>query len=141
MRLESGARQGPPPSGAIWIGKDLASRLALKVGSQVKFGEKAFLIDGIIAEEPDRLGEGFTLGPVAIIGLSDLPATRLIQPGSLYESQYPLRLLGRAHPEAVGKALTAEFHDPGWRSEVRRVRQVCVSTCRFRWTTDNTNKK
>src|SRR3546814_7994196 len=43
MRLESGARQGPPPSGAIWIGKDLASRLALKVGSQVKFGEKAFL--------------------------------------------------------------------------------------------------
>src|SRR3546814_17199193 len=58
MRLESGARQGPPPSGAIWIGKDLASRLALKFGSQVKFGEQAFLIDGIIAEEPDRLGEG-----------------------------------------------------------------------------------
>src|SRR3546814_9476096 len=114
MRLESGARQGPPPSGAIWIGKDLASRLALKVGSQVKFGEKAFLIDGIIAEEPDRLGEGFTLGPVAIIGLSDLPATRLIQPGSLYESKYHLRLPGSANPEAVGKALTAEFPDAGW---------------------------
>src|SRR3546814_19411104 len=64
MRLESGARRGPPPSGAIWIGKDLASRLALKVGSQVKFGDKAFLIDGIIAEEPDRLGEGLTHGPV-----------------------------------------------------------------------------
>src|SRR3546814_3703823 len=40
MRLESGARQGPPPSGAIWIGKDLASRLALKVGSQVKRSEE-----------------------------------------------------------------------------------------------------
>src|SRR3546814_6340518 len=40
MRLESGARQGPPSSGAIWIGKDLATRLDLKVGERVKFGEK-----------------------------------------------------------------------------------------------------
>lgn len=114
MRLESGARHGPPPPGSAWIGKDLASRLDLKVGSRVKFGEKAFLVDGIIADEPDRLGEGFTLGPVAIIGLSDLPATRLIQPGSLYESKYRLRLPGSADPEAVGKRLTAAFPDAGW---------------------------
>lgn len=114
MRLESGARRGPPPAGAIWIGKDLASRLDLKVGGQVKFGEKAFLIDGIIAEEPDRLGEGFTLGPVAIIGLDDLPATQLIQPGSLFESKYRVRLPAGANPDAVGKALTAQFPDAGW---------------------------
>src|SRR3546814_20369365 len=114
MRLESGARQGPPPSGAIWIGKDLASRLALKVGSQVKFGEKAFLIDGIIAEEPDRLGEGFTLGPVAIIGLSDLPATQLIQPGRLYESKYRFRLPGSSNPQPVDTAMPAAFPESGW---------------------------
>ncbi|ABF52419.1 ABC transporter permease [Sphingopyxis alaskensis] len=114
LRLESGVRQGPPPPGAIWIGKDMASRLDLKVGGQVKFGDKSFLIDGIIAEEPDRLGEGFTLGPVAIIGLDDLPATRLIQPGSLYESKYRLRLPASADPEAVGEALTEQFPDAGW---------------------------
>jgi len=114
MRLESGARRGPPPAGSIWIGKDLASRLGLEVGNSVKFGEKAFVVGGIIADEPDRLGEGFTLGPVAIIGLSDLPATRLIQPGSLYESKYRLRLPGSADPEAVGKRLTAAFPDAGW---------------------------
>jgi len=114
MRLESGARRGPPPAGNIWIGKDLASRLDLEVGNSVKFGEKAFVVGGIIADEPDRLGEGFTLGPVAIIGLSDLPATRLIQPGSLYESKYRLRLPGSADPEAVGKRLTAAFPDAGW---------------------------
>ncbi len=114
MRLESGARQGPPPPGSIWIGKDLASRLDLEVGGGVKFGEKTFRIDGIIAEEPDRLGEGFTLGPVAIIGLADLPATQLIQPGSLYESKYRVRLPGSANPEAIGKALTAEFPEAGW---------------------------
>ncbi|HWT43312.1 MAG TPA: ABC transporter permease, partial [Sphingopyxis sp.] len=114
MRLESGARKGPPPPGGIWIGKDLASRLDLKVGGGVKFGEKTFRIDGIIAEEPDRLGEGFTLGPVAIIGLADLPATQLIQPGSLYESKYRVRLPDSANPEAVGKALTARFPEAGW---------------------------
>ncbi|MGQ3099963.1 MAG: ABC transporter permease [Sphingopyxis solisilvae] len=114
MRLESGTRRGPPPQDAIWVGKDLASRLDLKVGERVKFGEKAFLIDGIIAEEPDRLGEGFTLGPVAIIGLADLPATQLIQPGSLFESKYRVRLPDGANPEAVGKALTTEFPGAGW---------------------------
>ena len=114
MRLESGARRGPPPAGAIWIGKDLASRLDLKVGGNVKFGEKSFRIDGIISEEPDRLGEGFTLGPVAIIGLNDLAATQLIQPGSLYESKYRVRLPADAAPGAVGKRLTAEFPEAGW---------------------------
>lgn len=114
MRLESGVRQGPPPPGAIWIGADLASRLDLKLSERVKFGEKAFLIDGIIADEPDRLGEGFTLGPVAIIGLGDLPATQLIRPGSLYQSKYRIRLSGGADPVAVGKQLTSEFPGAGW---------------------------
>ncbi|WP_374393530.1 ABC transporter permease [Sphingopyxis sp.] len=114
MRLESGARRGAPPAGSIWIGKDLASRLGLTVGGDVKFGEKSFRIDGVIAEEPDRLGEGFTLGPVAIIGLGDLPATQLIQPGSLYESKYRVRLPASANPAAVGKALSARFPDAGW---------------------------
>lgn len=114
MRLESGVRRGPPPLGAIWVGKDLASRLDLDVGERVKFGDQSFLIDGIIADEPDRLGEGFTLGPVAIIGLADLPATQLIQPGSLFESKYRVRLPAGANPEAVGKALTAEFPGAGW---------------------------
>ena len=114
MRLDSGPREGTPSPGSIWIGKDLASRLDLKVGGDVKFGEKTFRIDGIIAEEPDRLGEGFTLGPVAIIGLGDLPATQLIQPGSLYESKYRVRLPANANPEAVGKRLTAQFPEAGW---------------------------
>ena len=104
MRLESGARRGPPPPGAIWIGKDLASRLDLSVGGAVKFGDKSFRIDGIIADEPDRLGEGF----------SDLAATQLIQPGSLCESKYRVRLPAGADPVAVGKRLSAAFPDAGW---------------------------
>ncbi|UNU43301.1 FtsX-like permease family protein [Sphingopyxis sp. YF1] len=114
MRLESGARRGPPPAGTIWVGKDFASRLDLSVDEAVKFGEKNFRIDGIIADEPDRLGEGFALGPVAIIGIADLDATRLIQPGSLYESKYRVRLPDDANPAAVGKALEKQFPGAGW---------------------------
>ncbi len=114
MRLDSGARKGSPPSGSIWIAPDLSSRLDLKVGGQVKFGEKSFRIDGIIAEEPDRLGEGFALGPVAIIGMDDLPATKLIQPGSLFESKYRIKLPATADPDTVGENLTAAFPDAGW---------------------------
>ncbi|PKP96176.1 MAG: ABC transporter permease, partial [Alphaproteobacteria bacterium HGW-Alphaproteobacteria-13] len=114
MRLESGARRGPPPPGTIWIGKDLAERLDLKIGGHVTFGDKSFRINGLIAEEPDRLGEGFTLGPVAIIALDDLPATRLIQPGSLYQSKYRLRLPDGTPPAAAARRLTAQFPDAGW---------------------------
>lgn len=114
LRLTSGTRRGPPPPGAIWIGSDLASRLDLKIGGAVKFGDTSFRIDGIIADEPDRLGEGFTLGPVAIIGLGDLAATQLIQPGSLYESKYRLRLPDGANPDEVRKNLTTAFPQAGW---------------------------
>ena len=114
LRLEEGARHGAPPPGRIWIGQDLASRLGLERESSVKFGEKTFVVEGIIADEPDRLGEGFTLGPVAIIGLGDLPATQLIQPGSLYESKYRIRLPTGADVKAAGKRLAAAFPDAGW---------------------------
>ncbi|SKB29256.1 putative ABC transport system permease protein [Sphingopyxis flava] len=114
LRLEKGARRGAPPPGRIWIGQDLASRLGLERDSSVKFGEMTFVVDGIVTDEPDRLGEGFTLGPVAIIGLLDLPATQLIQPGSLYESKYRVRLPIGADVEAARKRLAAAFPEAGW---------------------------
>ena len=47
--------------------------------------------------------------------MKDLPATRLVQPGSLYESKYRVRLPADADPAAIGKRLTAEFPDAGWK--------------------------
>jgi putative ABC transport system permease protein len=40
-------------------------------------------VGGVIADEPDRLGEGFTLGPVAILSREGMARTGLVQPGSL----------------------------------------------------------
>jgi putative ABC transport system permease protein len=80
----------------------------------VRFGEVPFRVNGIIAEEPDRLGEGFTVGPVAIIGLPSLPSTGLIQPGSMFESKYRIRLPVDADPTEVAKRLEAAFPSAGW---------------------------
>ncbi len=109
----AGIAKAPPP-GQIYIGPSLANRLELKTGDTVRFGEANFRISGIIKEEPDRLGEGFTVGPVAIIGIPSLPSTGLIQPGSMFESKYRIKLRADEDPSAVAKSLEAAFPSAGW---------------------------
>lgn len=114
FRLTSGPRQGPPPIGSTWIGTDLAQRMNLSTGEVLAFGEKSFRIDGIIADEPDRLGEGFTIGPVAIINMDDLPATQLIQPGSLFSAKYRIRLNANTVLPEQRRMLEAQSRERGW---------------------------
>ncbi|MEQ1538146.1 MAG: FtsX-like permease family protein, partial [Sphingorhabdus sp.] len=102
------------PANGIFIGPSLANRLDVKVGDNIRFGEAGFIITGIIKNEPDRLGEGFTVGPVAIIPLSQLPATGLIQPGSMFESKYRIKLRADEDPAGVTKQLTTAFPNAGW---------------------------
>lgn len=114
LTLADGKSAKAPGKGQIYIGKSLANRLDLKTGGNVRFGEANFTIAGIIAEEPDRLGEGFTVGPVAIIGMDSLGSTGLIQPGSMFESKYRIKLPASANPTAVGKTLESQFRSAGW---------------------------
>lgn len=114
IMLESGAAAGAPAPGSIWIGSDLANRLALKRGDAVRFGERSFTIADVLVEEPDRLGEGFTLGPVAIIGLGDLASTQLIQPGSMFESKYRIRTPATASLDALRGRVEAAAPEAGW---------------------------
>jgi putative ABC transport system permease protein len=101
------------PADPISISPALANRLAIKEGDKVKFGQTQFTVTAIIKEEPDRLGEGFTLGPVAIIGMQSLPSTQLIQPGSLYETKYRIKLPSTRDPVKAGEALKAQFPSAG----------------------------
>lgn len=114
LRLDDGRAVNAPAAGAIWISPELSGRLALENGDQVSFGEKSFKVAGIIKEEPDRLGEGFTIGPVAIINLADLDATRLIQPGSMFSGKYRIKLPSESAPDAVAEMLKQQFPAAGW---------------------------
>ena len=118
LRLADGRNVSAPPAGTAWIGAALAERMGARVGESVRLGSASFRVGGIIAEEPDRLGEGFTLGPVVIVALDGLTRTGLIQPGSLYQSKYRVRMAGGSPKDTV-EAFEKRFAEAGWETRTR----------------------
>ena len=110
FRLSAGTR---PRGMQVAIAPVLAERLGVGVGDRVRIGVATLTVAGIVAEEPDRLGSGFAFGPSAIVDMAGLNATRLEQPGSLYQSRYRL-LLPRQDAEQAGQRLVARFPGAGW---------------------------
>jgi putative ABC transport system permease protein len=103
----------------VAIGVELGDRLAVRPGDRIRIGEAELTVIGFIAEEPDRVGQGFTLGSTALVDRSGLEATGLVQPGSMFTSAYRLRLPDGADPEATGKRLTDRFKDGGYQVQDR----------------------
>lgn len=114
LRMASGAASARPSGNDVAIAPALAEKLNLSVGSQFRVGDAQLRVMGIIAEEPDRLGEGFTLGPVVMADRAAVDATGLIQPGSLYTSKYRVKLAAGVDPAQVTKSLSRRFAGAGW---------------------------
>lgn len=109
-----GARYSPLDPNHILIGDALAQRLDVGPGDRLRYGTADFTIAGIIADEPDRLGEGFTLGPVAIVSMDGLRRTGLIQPGSLYAAKYRIRLNPGFDAATVRTDMEKAHASDGW---------------------------
>jgi putative ABC transport system permease protein len=92
LTLKDGSVPPALQADTILVGQSLVDRLALSVGDDLRFGNATYRIVGIIGEEPDRVGEGFTLGPVALTSIEGVLRSGLVQPGSLYTSKYRVRL-------------------------------------------------
>lgn len=118
LRLADGRDVSAPSNDGVWIGASLADRMGLRVGETIRLGSANFRIGGIIADEPDRLGEGFTLGPVVIVSMDGLTRTGLIQPGSLYKTKYRVRMTDGS-PKAVVDAFEKRFAESGWETRTR----------------------
>ena len=101
------------------IGLALAERLSLRIGDRLRFGQADFQIRGIIEDEPDRISEGFTIGPVALVSLKGLRRTALLAPGSQFQSKYRLRLPQGADPDPVIERLKTRFETAGWEFQSR----------------------
>ncbi|KPF78582.1 ABC transporter permease [alpha proteobacterium AAP81b] len=117
FRLAGGGRLAP---GSAAIAPQLADRLGLKAGDRLAIGEAEFRIAGVVAEEPDKVGEGFGFGPGVIIGRDDLARTGLITLGSVYRTHYRIKL---APDVAIGPAvdrLRAALPDAGIQLTDRR---------------------
>ncbi len=128
LTLRSGKYAPLDPASTV-IGAGLADRLDLKPGDRIRFGEAEFTISGIILDEPDRLGEGFTLGPVALVSDLGIQRTGLIQPGSMYEAKYRVKVGPLADPAQSIARLKAEFPEAGL--ELRDRDRGAPGTARF----------
>ena len=63
LTLKDGRTVGQPPEGAAWIGEGVAARLGVDKGGTIALGALRLQVAGVIADEPDRLGEGMGLPP------------------------------------------------------------------------------
>ncbi len=118
LRLADGRNVSLPPADTAWIGPALAERTGVTTGDTLRLGSAGFRVGGIIADEPDRLGEGFTLGPVVIVSDAGLARTGLIQPGSLYSTKYRVRMTG-GDPKAAIDGFKKRFAEAGWETRTR----------------------
>jgi putative ABC transport system permease protein len=119
FRLQPGGLAARPSGTGVAIGPELADRLRVRIGDAIRIGNAELRVIGFIAEEPDRVGQGFTLGSTALVDRAGLAATGLIQPGSLYSNAYRLKLPAGAQVEQVSKRLAARFKDGGYQVQDR----------------------
>lgn len=70
----------------------LVDRLGMQIGDVFRLGTQDFVLTARLDHEPDDAGGGFALGPRTIVRTADLADSGLIQPGTLFETEYKLRL-------------------------------------------------
>ena len=91
-------------------------RMNMALGDRVKVGDVTVEVRGIIAREPDRGLNAFaSLGPRLMIPYEAVSASGLVQPGSLLNCEYRLRLPPGVSDVAVIDGLKSRFPDAGWR--------------------------
>jgi len=96
----------------------LLSRLNLKIGDTIKLGQADVVIADTIAAEPDRIAGGLAFGPRVLVSFDTLAATGLVQPGSLVQNAYRVKLAKAdlASAKAVVEEAKAKFPEAGWRA-------------------------
>ncbi|HXY95326.1 MAG TPA: FtsX-like permease family protein [Steroidobacteraceae bacterium] len=73
---------GIPAPGEAWPASKLLAAVGGSVGSQLTIGAASFRVTRVLISRPDQGGTFAELAPSLIMNAADLPATRLIQPGS-----------------------------------------------------------
>ncbi len=127
--LSDGRTVGPPAQGEAWLAPGAADRLGVAPGDTILIGTETVRVGGLIADEPDRLGEGFQLGPTIIVD-EDLPRRAgLIAPGSMYQSKTRVRFAGTPDPADVADELKDRYPDAGF--DIDTAERAAPGTDRF----------
>ncbi|MBX3569106.1 MAG: ABC transporter permease [Rhizobiaceae bacterium] len=95
----------------------LYERLGLKVGDRVQLGGATLELRARIVSEPDAISDGFGFAPRLLLSLDGLHAAGLVQPGSLVEHAYKVRLpdgTADARLSEIRAQAGADFPQAGW---------------------------
>lgn len=113
--LADGSEAAAPTASDAYLAQGALDRLDIQVGDEFRVGTMTLRAAGVIGNEPDRLSEGFQLGPTVLVARSVPAAAGLVQPGSLYQSKYRIAFDNvSADPEAVEEELTEAFPNSGF---------------------------
>lgn len=96
------------------VDPDVLSRTETAVGGRLVIGTETIEIRGTLDREPDRRVSGINLGPRVLVSANALPATGLVQPGSLVNYRYRVALPPTVDPGTWGDRLEAAFPESGW---------------------------
>lgn len=92
----------------------LIERLGMTVGDRFSLGATEFIIMAALIREPDAAG-GFNFGPRSIVLSSDLANSGLLQPGTLFDTEYKMVFSEDADLEALKATAEEEFTGARWR--------------------------
>ncbi|MFE0017231.1 ABC transporter permease [Mesorhizobium sp. NPDC059054] len=95
----------------------LFERLHLQLGDSIKLGNTTFELRARLTSEPDAVSDGFGFAPRLLISREGLAASGLVQPGSLVENAYKVRLpqnASEADIETIRRQATEKFPEAGW---------------------------
>ena len=119
LTLKDGRAVSNPALDEAWLSQDAADRLGVAKGARVAIGTSTLTVGGIIANEPDRLGEGFQFGPTVIVD-ARLPAEAgLLAPGSMYRTKVRLKMAAGQTPQEVADGFRARFPTAGFELRTR----------------------
>jgi putative ABC transport system permease protein len=96
------------------VEQSLLDRLHVERGDLIRIGDATFRVMAVLNSEPDRISTGFSLGPRVLVSTHALPATHLIQAGSLENYTYRIAFTHGTTIEAFKADATAAFPDAGW---------------------------
>jgi putative ABC transport system permease protein len=104
----------------VTVEQAVLDKTRTKVGDLLRIGDLDYRIRAVTVTEPDKAGDGFTLGARVLVSDASLGPAGLIQQGSIVRYQYRIRLPAGADLEAVKQDLADRFPDAGWRMRDRQ---------------------
>ncbi|MEM6386921.1 MAG: FtsX-like permease family protein [Pseudomonadota bacterium] len=93
----------------------LIDRLGMALGDTFRLGATELILMARLVDEPDAGAGGFGLGPRTMVTTQALEGSGLLQPGTLFETEYKMRLSEGANLDVLRAEAEGNFNGARWR--------------------------